>query len=266
MFQIPESVEEWLEIENGFKNKFPRCVGSLDGKHIVMQSPMQSGSTYYNYKKSFSIVLMALVNSNYNFVYVNIGGQGKISDGGIFQNCELWRRITSDSLFLPPPRPLPGSNKPVPYVFLGDGAFALSTSVMKPYPGNHDVGSPKREFNRKLSSARVVVENTFGILASKFRVFRKPLMVCPDKVSLITMTCVLLHNFLRKSNTSRQIYTPPGTVDVYNNDDIRIQDGSWRSEIQDTCAIRDLPQIPRRPSLTAIEIREEFTKYFTPSA
>lgn len=265
MFQIPESVEEWLEIENGFKNKFPRCVGSLDGKHIVIQSPMHSGSTYYYYKKSFSIVLMALVNSNYNFVYVNIGGQSKISDGGIFQNCELWRRI-SDSLFLPPPRPLPGSNKPVPYVFLGDGAFALSTSVMKPYPGNHDVGSPKREFNRKSSSARVVVENTFGILASKFRVFQKPLMVCPDKVSLITMTCVLLHNFLRKSNTSRRIYTPPGTVDVYNNDDIRIQDGSWRSEIQDSCAIRDLPQIPRRPSLTVIEIREEFTKYFTPSA
>lgn len=93
---------------------------------------------------------------------------------------------------------MPGSYKDVPYVFLGDGAFALSTHVMKPYPGNHDSGSPKRIFNQYLSRSRVVVENTFGILVTKFRIFKKPIPFNPEKVSLITMTCILLHNFLRK--------------------------------------------------------------------
>lgn len=258
---MPESQQSWLQLEKGFKN-FPRCLGAIDGKHIVMQSPVHSGSEYYNYKKSFSIVLLALVDSNYNFIFAEIGSQGRISDGGVFRNSQLWRRICSDNLSFPTPRPLPGSTREVPYVFLGDGAFALTTYVMKPYPGNHNEGSPKRIFNKKLSSSRVVVENAFGILASKFRIFRKPILLDPEKTTVITMTCVLLHNFLRKSSTSSAIYTPPGTIDVYNSNDELVMPGSWRNEIGDTSAIRSLQPIARRPTLDAREIREEFTTYF----
>ncbi|XP_050676131.1 uncharacterized protein LOC126973060 [Leptidea sinapis] len=79
--RMPESPQTWLQLEKGFKN-FPRCLGAMDGKHIVMQSPINSGSEYYNYKRSFSLfVLLALVDSNYNFIFVEIGSQGRISDG-----------------------------------------------------------------------------------------------------------------------------------------------------------------------------------------
>lgn len=150
----------------------------------------------------------------------------------------------------------------VPYAFLGDGAFALTTHVMKPYPGSHNEGTPKRIFNNKLSSSRVVVENAFGILASRFRIFRKPILLNPEKTTIITMTCVLLHNFLRKSNTSSAIYTPPGRIDVYNIHDELVVSGSWRNEIEDMCAIRPLRQIPKRPTQDVNQIREEFTSYF----
>ncbi|XP_052744424.1 uncharacterized protein LOC112053545 [Bicyclus anynana] len=259
--RIPEDPQSWLQIEQGFRN-FPRCIGAIDGKHIVMQSPVHSGSEYYNYKKSFSIVLLALVDSNYNFIFTEIGSQGRISDGGVFRNSKLWRRISSNNLNFPMPRPLPGSTREVPYVFLGDGAFALTTHVMKPYPGSHDKWTPKRIFNKKLSSSRVVVENAFGILASKFRIFRKPILLNPEKTTIIAMTCVLLHNFLRKSRTSSAIYTPPGTVDVYDSNNELLTPGLWRNEIEDTCAIRSLQQIPRRPAQDAYQIREEFTTYF----
>ncbi|KAJ8954566.1 hypothetical protein NQ317_006869 [Molorchus minor] len=126
---------------------------------------------------------------------------------------------------------------------------------MKPYPGNHDWGSPKRLFNLRLARARVVVENTFGILSTKFR-------LSPEKVSLITMTCILLHNYLRSSKTSSSIYMPPGTLDTYDNDTL-ITPGSWRNEMDAACAIRDMPQIPRRAPLDAREIRDEFTNYFS---
>jgi len=83
-------------------------------------------------------------------------------------NNLLSYNISENTLNIPTPCPLLGSDEPLPYVFLCDGAFALSTHIMKPYPGNHEFGSDKRLFNEKLSSSRVLVENTFGILASRF--------------------------------------------------------------------------------------------------
>lgn len=106
-----------LEIEKGFRSKFPRAIGAIDDKHIALICPPNSGSEYFNYKKYFSIVLMALVDSKYRFIFADIGGQGRISDGGIFRNTVLWDMICSNTLNLPAPRPLPGSNIDIPYVF-----------------------------------------------------------------------------------------------------------------------------------------------------
>lgn len=136
---LQSTPEEWLAIEEGFRKKFPRCVGALDGKHIVVK--LHSSSKYYNYKNTYtsSIVLMALVDSNYNFVFADIGGQGRISDGGIFQHSLLWQKIDNGTLNLPPDTPLPGREINAHYMFVCDGAFALHKNLMKPFPGNQKV-------------------------------------------------------------------------------------------------------------------------------
>lgn len=259
---MPTTAEGWLNIEEGFRNKFPHCIGALDGKHVVIESPTHSGTEYFNYKKTFSIVLLALVDSKYKFVFADIGSQGRISDGGVFNNCLLWKRIIRNEIDFPPPSPLPGSNINIPYVFLADGAFALSQHVMKPYPGNHEVGSPKRLFNQNLSRTRVVVENTFGILTSVFRIFRRPINLEPQTATEFTMTCVLLHNFLRTSETSSNRYTPQSSVDVYDSNGNMVTPGSWRRDNDEYNALQNLPQIPRRSPVNAREVREEFTSYF----
>lgn len=169
-------------------------------------------------------------------------------------------KICRNEIDFPTPCPLPGSEINVPYVFIGDGAFALSMHVMKPYPGNHDVGSPKRIFNQSLSKARVVVENTFGILTSVFRIFRRPIDLDPSTVSEITMTCVLIHNYLRKKSPEK--YTPPGTFDVMDSNGNIITSGSWRRNETEYSAIQNMPNIPRRSPAHAKQIREEFTSYF----
>ena len=66
VFQCPDTVEERQQVADGFQAQwdFPNCLGALDEKHINIRPPPRTGSTYYNYKHTFSIVLMALVDSN----------------------------------------------------------------------------------------------------------------------------------------------------------------------------------------------------------
>jgi len=64
------TTEDWVEISNIFytKTNFPNCLGAIDGKHIRCKNPNDYGSLYFNYKKYFSIVLMAVVDANLNFL------------------------------------------------------------------------------------------------------------------------------------------------------------------------------------------------------
>lgn len=49
---MPTNERDWHKISEGFESKwsFPHCVGSMDGKHIILQSPVNSGSEFFNYK------------------------------------------------------------------------------------------------------------------------------------------------------------------------------------------------------------------------
>ncbi|XP_035224208.1 protein ALP1-like [Stegodyphus dumicola] len=135
---IPASSDEWAVIAEGFEYKwnFPNCVGAIDGKHIRIQAPPSAESTYYNYKGYNSIVLMAVADASYTFLYVDSGNYGRISDGGIFSNCSLGKALVSETLFsLPNPTPLLNSDRVLPFVFVGDEAFPLRKNILRPYPG-----------------------------------------------------------------------------------------------------------------------------------
>lgn len=262
MLQLPSSQQEWLRYEKEFQEtwNFPHCLAAVDGKHIEIQAPWDSGSEYYNYKSFFSIVLFALVDANYNFMFADVGAQGRISDGGIFKNCALWKKIEGKTLNAPQPKALPGREKRVPYVFLGDEAFALHENFLKPYSGVSQNGSKERIFNYRLSRARRVTENSFGILSAVFRVLRKPMLLEAEKVRDVVLTTLFLHNFLRRSETSRDIYTPPGTFDNELPNGTVIE-GNWRKEILGT-ALRGMRKKARKSSEVAKAVRNEFAEYF----
>lgn len=171
----------------------------------------------------------------------------------------MWKKICDGALNnLPPSCPLPGSNTNMPYVFLGDGAFALSTHIMKPFPGHHRLGTPERMFNQQLSRSRAVVENTFGILSSVFRVFKRPIPLDVVKTYIITHSCLLLHNFLRKSKSSRNIYTPPGSTDSYDRNGELIH-VSMRVNHEEN--LLPLQSVPRQAPINATQIRSNFMNY-----
>ena len=62
-------------ISNNFESaaNFPLCLGAIDGKQIRVIKPEQSGSMFLNYKHYFSIVLMAVADTNYNYIFIDVG-------------------------------------------------------------------------------------------------------------------------------------------------------------------------------------------------
>jgi len=124
-FQIPKTEQEWLAVAKQYQAlwNFPHSVGAIDGKHVVLQCPRTSASEYFNYKNSFIIVLFALVDANYNFMFVDVGCQGRISDSSVFTNTELY--VETKKVCLPQPVPLNGREKSVPYFFLLEMKLSL---------------------------------------------------------------------------------------------------------------------------------------------
>jgi uncharacterized protein (UPF0128 family) len=70
VFQFPKNEAEWRKTAQEFKKRwhFDTCCGVIDGKRINIVKPANSGSYYYNYKGKFSIVMLATVNANYEFI------------------------------------------------------------------------------------------------------------------------------------------------------------------------------------------------------
>lgn len=197
MFQVPGNVSEWRKVAEGFLTRydFPNVLGCIDGKHIRIQCPEDSGSQFLNYKNYFSIVLMAVVDSNANFLYIDVGSNSRNSDGGVWNECSLRAAIDSDSLDIPAAANLPGDSENMPFVFLADEAFPLRPYLLKPYPCRA-LTPEKQRFNYRLSRARQVVERAFGLLAQKFRIFRGTIWLAPEKCdSIVKATCVL-HNWI----------------------------------------------------------------------
>lgn len=245
-FQIPSSEEEWKDIARDFgeRYQFWNCLGALDGKHVSIQKPPNSGSLYYNYKGYFSIVLMALANARKEFIMIDIGANGRVSDGGVLFYTKFWELYQQGSLFLPEATALPNTSDAFPYVFIGDEAFALGKNLMKPYPQNA-CNNDRKTFNYRLSRARSVVECAFGILRSKFGIFQRNINFEPSKASLLVATCCYLHNYLMK--TSQQQYLT----------------ASWNIEKPNSEQLLDLaPTNNRNPSRDAKIIREKFCYYF----
>jgi len=203
----PQYSSAWKAISAEFNTmwNFPHCVGAIDGKHIAMQCPLKSGF--------FSIVPLGVCDAHYSFTYVDIGSYGCNNDSSILNNCELGRAAESGSLCFPPSEPLDGSSSvSVPYFFVGDEAFGLKPWIQRPYPGKN-LPEDKRIYNYRLSRARRIIENSFGILAARWRIFHRPIQTKVETAENIVKAAICLHNYLRQTNGAT--YCPSGFIDIY---------------------------------------------------
>jgi hypothetical protein len=102
---------------------------------------------------------------------------------------------------------------------------------MKPY-GQTRITAEQPIFNYGLSCARRVVENSFGILVSRFGVLQRPIALSPQKAQTTVLTFCYLHSYLLRNQA--QTYISRGSVDTEDFESGNIIDGTCRTSGQST--------------------------------
>jgi hypothetical protein len=177
---------------------------------------------------------------------VDIGSYGRNSDGGVFQRSSVYPLLENESLL------------PKGGILVGDDAFPLKPYLLKHY-SKQQLTKEEKIYNYRTSRARRIVENGFGILANRFRIFRKPVPVKVETTVKITKASCALHNWLRK--TSPATYTPPGTVDYEDILNATVIQGLWRSVISELPSIQRSRQNNRGRKI-AENLRSRYKEYF----
>ena len=93
---------------------------------------------------------MAAVDASYKFLYVDVGTNGRVFDGGVWSETTLKAAIENKLLDIPSESPLPNSDKVAPYVFVADDAFPRKSYLMKPIPHRSQLRE-ERIFSDRLS-------------------------------------------------------------------------------------------------------------------
>ena len=148
----PTTAEGWKKIAASYSSQwnFHHVLGALDGKHIRIRCPGNGGSKFCNYKRHHSIVLLALVDANHRFMWVQGGAPGAASDTQLWNESTMRDAVFTNSIYISQQEPLPGDDQPIPYFIIGDNAFALNDWMMKSFAAA-PLEQDKRVFNYRLS-------------------------------------------------------------------------------------------------------------------
>jgi hypothetical protein len=172
----------------------------------------------------------------------------------------------NEQLAIPKCANLPGTAITVPLVAVADAAFPMRSNLMKPY-GGKKLSAEQQIFNYRLSRARRCIENTFGIMAARWRILRRSIICHPERAVAYVRAICVLHNYLQLQDDERpagqRLYCPPGLADAFNADG-SITPGRWRADDDGNLFLhRPLTTAPsNRYSTVAANVRENLTKYF----
>lgn len=129
---------------------------------------------------------------------------------------------------------------------------------MKPYARRNQLTEREKIYNYRHCRARRIVENGFGILSSRFRVFRRPITLTPENTIHLVKAACALHNWIRKSGKNPNSIS----VDIEDTEIGRLLHGSWRNDTNPT-GLQHLGTILQRNSNTeAKDKRNSFADYF----
>ncbi|KAK2572795.1 Protein ALP1-like [Acropora cervicornis] len=166
---------------------YPMCIGERDGSHIPIRRSFEE-ERFYGASKGF-IVLQIVAGADYRILAATMGHAGNTHDSTIMKNHSFWKN--REDIFPPGSRVIEGVR--IPYLETGDSAFKPTPTSMKPCTHKKRTDA-QAYYNYRHSSARMVVEQTFGLLKGRFRILWFTNESSIPTVNAITMACCILHN------------------------------------------------------------------------
>ena len=155
--------------------KMPHAISCIDGKNIKVEWPELSGTLHCIYKGFYSIVLMAICDTNYCFTRIDWGKHGSNNDSGILMNSDMGKMFDDDQLNVPADCKLSEHHEQVlPYFWLEEEFFSLKKWLKRLYPGKN-ASEEEGSYNSQHSRAWRCFENAFGILSACWTIFHKPM-------------------------------------------------------------------------------------------
>lgn len=121
---------------------------------------------------------------------------GSQNDSTVFKFSDLGMAINNNKANLPSDATVSGTNIELPYYLVADGGFRLSKHVMTPFMKVPQIPLSESRFNKRLSSARQLIECSFGILAKKWKILQEAQNFNLETTKTIVMALVSLHNFI----------------------------------------------------------------------
>ena len=196
--KFPTSCRETLRAIAQFQDvcQIPQAVGAIDGTHIEIIAP-ENPVDYFDREHRYSVTMQAVVGGNLLFLDTAIGYPGSMHDARVLRSTELFRKAESGEILNEPVVAVNGAQRRP--LLLGDGAYPRLPWLTKPFPNNVNLNDVQRSFNRRLSSARVVVERAFGVLKGRWRILLKRLDNRFANVSEIILSCCILHNICQEA-------------------------------------------------------------------
>ncbi|XP_029157947.1 putative nuclease HARBI1 [Nylanderia fulva] len=181
--------EHFLQMQN----RFPGVIGAIDGSHIRIDKPIEDKDLYINRKQFFSIQLQGIVNHGQKFMNVFIGYSGSVHDARVFRESPVYNRLNE----------LCGEDG----YLLGDSAYPCLQRLIVSYRDNGHLTRAQINFNQRLSSCRVIIENAFGNLKQRFRQLYHFKLRDIVRMVQVVHACCVLHNMANANDL--QLFEPP---------------------------------------------------------
>lgn len=154
-----------------------------------------------------TVFLNSVCNSIKKSFHCHTGSQ---NDATVFNYSDLNQLLATLSANLPSDEAVPNSNINIPYHLLGDGGLPLKKYLMTPYARGAYTTHSETIFNKRLSSARSIIERASGVLANKWKILQQPMNFKLETTNTIVMALVCLHNFIitqEQNGHSNKSYT-----------------------------------------------------------
>ena len=164
----------------------------IDGCHIEINAPPDNNEDYFNRKPHYTVNLQPIVNCSLKLIHVSFGDPGSIHDARVLRLSRLFDLGENKRILTSPKKIVSGTE--IPPLITGDSAYQLLKWLVKPYPDRGHLTPDEREFNKKLSAARSVVERAFGMLKGRWRLLLKKVEQQTRTLRKTVLAACVLHN------------------------------------------------------------------------